>query len=372
MNFLQRIFREKSTGIIFVLGLTVSCFVLINISDLISRINTEYKALNNYDYVETSYTSYEGMFTDGIAENGIITMDNYLELITSRMLQDKVGNSYIRVIVPLNEEIDAYPANILINQNEDINLDCNEDYDITAQNGIIIGENLLEYTSVSGKTRTLVIAGIPMQVIGVLNNKAAGGIDNSIYIFWDNCDDKIKKYITEITAGDIIECTYKSRENITATYQSFTSDMRTMGFTSTSVKDRYRGGYQNKWYIAYNSIFLGAGLIFSVANCYSVAYLWLIRRKKELAVRKAFGSSNLQIMGIVLGDIIKLIVPAIFLAVVVQVVYNAIFGGSFFNTQIFAQIIIVCLGMLFISFLILIHLLDYIRLIPAAAILNEQ
>ena len=372
-RILQQIFRESATSILFILGLTVSCFILINVAELIEKINKENKVLNNFKYTTSSYLDGTELFYN--CEDQITISNNLTKLVTSRLSEETSGNTYLELQVNVNEKIDTYAANIVMQLNEDAKINCNKDYDVTEENGIIIGEDLLQFTTDKDGIRTIVIGGNTMKVIGIMKNEMSGGVDNTIYIFWDNCDEQMKEYINNIITKEIkgiLKFTYRSEQDTTNAYKDFVNDMEKNGFKVFIIDAYYEGDYQNFWYRTYNSIFMGISLILSILNCFTVSYLWLINRKKELAIRKAYGYSILQITGMMIKDVIKLCIPACILAEIVQFIYTTAIGGEVFTGQVFMKILFVCIGMLVITIVNSLYMIRHVKKVSPVSVLTEN
>lgn len=376
MKFIHRIFREKLTSIIFVAGLAVSCFILINFADLYAGIQKENEAYYSFEYV---FRAYLNQYDEAYLDTGWKPdADNYSRVIIDRLRQETVGNTYIEMSVYLNNSKAFKDASIIMKLNETAGLKCTEEYDASTANGIIIGESILDYTTVSNGQRVLIIDEFEMPVIAVLENNTTGGYDNSIYLFWDNMDSEVKAYFeNEMPDAWNLYITHKSHNDITGAFYQLKDDLTLQNIVVSHVRDvrEYKEvteDYRNEWYREFNKIFLGGSLIFSLFNCFSVSYLWLIRRKRELALRKAFGYSSGQITGLVFGDIIKLCIPACIMALVVQLIYNLICGNQIFDMYVLIRIALVCMGMFVISVLTSIYLLEHINRVPAAKVLAER
>ena len=91
------------------------------------------------------------------------------------------GNIFVETFVNVNEGT-KYTANILIKQNEDLNLKYKLLVNNNSQNEVIIGESLVDDTTISEGVRTIQIENSWFQVVGIMENQMSAGIDNSIYV----------------------------------------------------------------------------------------------------------------------------------------------------------------------------------------------
>ena len=86
--------------------------------------------------------------------------------------------------------------------------------------------------------------------------------------------------------------------------------------------------------------------MFSICNCFIVSYVWLLYRKREIAIRKAYGYHTGQ-LAILLGqDIFVLTLLGSILAIVIQMLYSCFSGVSLLGQQIWWKIGMIVVGML--------------------------
>lgn len=84
---------------------------------------------------------------------------------------------------------------------------------------------------------------------------------------------------------------------------------------------------------------VSAGLfLFALINTVIISYYWITVRRREIAIRKAFGASNLRVMGLVTSELLKLIGAAAVPAAITQAVVWEIRGDeiSFADSGILA------------------------------------
>ena len=184
MNFFRKIFREGINGILFVLGLAISCFVLMNIGELVSRIQKEKNAYNKYKYnVEC--------FVDEIE-----TDSSCYQILKTHLNELDRGNLFVLTTAKIDNSSEKEANVILVmKQNEELLLDYNDKLNEDYANSVIIGESLLKYTKGNKDNRTITVYGEEMNVVAVLNNNTASGIDSSLYVLWDTCDGNVKNRI---------------------------------------------------------------------------------------------------------------------------------------------------------------------------------
>ena len=360
---IMNVFREKSAAFIFVLGLMVSSFILINVGNLIDKINMEKQVVENYKYSIMCNIHYNGMVQD---------KDVAYASVFDEIINYTKGNIFVETFVNVNEGT-KYTANILIKQNEDLNLKYKLLVNNNFQNEVIIGESLVDDTTISEGVRTIQIENSWFQVVGIMENQMSAGIDNSIYVLWDSCNDEVKNNLFDTMKDEYTNIFFKSQQDISMEFNNFTDKVSEAGLRYDIYNAEYAGSdYQNYVYQVYNKLFLGISFVFSVFNCFAVSSLWIINRKKELAIRKTYGYSIVRIAGLVLSDIWKLSIPATLLAVVVQIIYGAVAGETLLGGHILLKVLFVSFGMIIVTILTTIWHLYYIGKVPPVAVLAEN
>ena len=88
--------------------------------------------------------------------------------------------------------------------------------------------------------------------------------------------------------------------------------------------------------------------LFAIINVTIVSYYWINVRKKEIAIRKAFGETNLQIIMLLIKEFFFIISIAAALAILVQLLVHILRGTLQFDMDSFSMIVMY-LGMILIA-----------------------
>ncbi len=317
MEKLKRIFRNPASDILFVIGLAIACVILLNIADLVSRIKAEEESQCAYKYsvrmVFEGYTSNEGNNT--LEQCVIEEFDKLNE-----------GNVYITTSNKIDNEIKGNFIYILMESNEKLAFEYIEggyDEEIICENALIIGESLKSYIKEENGYRYIEIGGIRYNVIGVIENNMSGGIDTSLYIIWDTLSDSAKESLL-LHQDSLGEIYYESNVGDGIFRETVQKIKDTYGADSHEFKTRNVVDNENVVYKEANKMLLTIAMFFSIITCFSVSYIWLLNRKNELAVRMAYGYSTRNMFCLIFGDITRLMVTSLILAVIVQFLYGAI------------------------------------------------
>lgn len=355
MNFLQRMLRNPPTGVLLILGLSVSCFVIINVTDLIGKVSAENKSVHSFSYIISSYLTTPDS-EQGIDEQYVAEL---AEQAVSRLSAETSGNTYISDLqLSIDRQIDTVSVSLVIKQNEGLRLEYQSGgtpADMKLPNCVVIGESLKKFVVQENGKSWLTLGGNQMQVAGVLENKMAGGVDTSLYLLWENCDDSVRADLLAKISENLsalLNIQYKSQSDISGAYQAFIKDMEAISLRNIVLDAKYQSDYQNYWYRFYNSVFLSISLAFSIITSFSASYLWAFQRKRELAIRRAYGYDTAQIFALLLKDILKLSAFAVLLSVLMQGVYGLLFERTLlFGEQFWLQFPLICGGIFIVVLL---------------------
>lgn len=367
--------RLGLSGIVFILGLIISSFVLINTIDTASKIAKEDKSNNMYSESIRYSLSYNGV-------GDKYDKDEYYDV--AKKIIDCLENldcnvSIFNVGVRVNNQIQDMFPEIVVNMQDDYRLELNSGRvyasDLMGYQ-LVIGESVIGLTDEHDGT-VLDVGNMKIPVQGILKNNNAASIDYSIVLLYNECDQELKHYLTDCICNDlglITEVKLYGDDDISETSSMFVSEMNKLSVECEEFEPRYEGNdYQNYWYRFYNRIFLTICLVFSIFTCFSLSYLWVSSRKKELAIRKAFGYNNNKIFILLVRDILSMIVPAIMISMVLEVFYCLVFDNfSFFDKYFVMKFIAVLLGAFIVGVLCAVNIMKEVsKITPVSAIRKE-
>ncbi len=362
MNYIKKIFRERATSFLFITGLVVSCFILINIGDLLGKINNENRSYNSYKYNIEVDIYYPGQLSSETEENkDEVNINNRNDIILKALDNITKGNIYISTYVNINNSVEVAVAELIYKTNEDIVLDCEAECDFTIENGVITGSGIVDYTYELDGQMVIDFNGNIMSVIGILKDNTVAADDIRIYIIGENCEEEIKKSLIEQESFEIDSVRLCSNSDINNQYTQLKNELQSYGFNVSVSEARFNESDMNYFYKFYNSVFLAGALIFSLFTCFVVADLWIYGRRKELTLRRTYGYSMTKLATLVLGDVFKLSLIACVIAVFIQVIYELSIGDNPFRGQLLVEVIVVISGMVLLVILISLCLIEKIR-----------
>lgn len=372
--------RFGITGWLFILGMTISAFVLMNVSDVVSRIQKEDAGINKF--------SYSGVYwikpVDN--ENFYRRASELAPKVISALQSVDCNASFYELAVNAEHQIDHSFVELVMNSFHDQKLISSDKKPINvdfpkSSNTIVIGESVVAITE-DGEGKFLDLNNIIVPVADILKDYSPSKIDNSIYAFWDNADDDFRKYLTSRIIEQLSDLTLKvhfySDNPIDEEVRRFSNEMAILGLNcepaGTYLGLDYNGkDSENLWYRAYNFILLPICVIFAVLTCFAISYLWLLSRRKELSIRKAYGYKNTQILALVIKDELLLAMPSIIAALVVQFFF-CLFTDSmdYFDILFVPKFAFVCVGLLLIAILCALRQIKSIsRISSADAVKND-
>lgn len=176
---------------------------------------------------------------------------------------------------------------------------------------VVVGTGLLRFTKKDGKERVLSIDGIDYEVLGVLKDVTGNEMDDRMIVFYDvlaeqtkvRFDTRLEESIdTNILYGSNQGTLEESHELEKWLYQ--TVDKKYCSLLEEDELENVEYSYEAANMMReYNKYTLYAMFAFCMCACFLVSSVWIKRRRKEMVVRKALGSSFLKVMGVLLKDL---------------------------------------------------------------------
>ena len=363
MKIINKIFRNPASDILFMVGLVIACVILINISDLASRISIEDKNTKIYKHVYSCVI--DNSFNEEWARYALDYFDSF-----------KQGNVYLTHNVHIDEQRDGTYVYVLMEANEELLFDLKEgecdDYK-KYEDAVIIGESLEKFVVEENGKKCIYIDNLSYNVIGILKNNMAGQVDTSLYVFWDTMNhDRKEHWIKFNFSGHRIY--YESNIDEICFEQGFTEKRVEYKVSFSQIRNKKKiSDEQNEIYKETNKVLLGVGLVFSILTCFSVSHLWLMNRRKELAVRFAYGYNDSNIFILLAKDTFYLVIPSFVISIIVQMLYGLLAGiGSLFTGEFLLKISVVFGGIGIIVLINTLYLMRKMRQFKAVMLSEEK
>ncbi len=380
MKLLHTVSRYGISGWILMIGLTISSFVIVNSIDAASRVWREERHHSAYQQDESFWLRYSEGNTSSDTQKWMELVDELLPSLNGFSCNVEIESLGVAV----NHQIDDMFIHLVIQPREDFRLISREGKLIdptsfaAGSNQIVVGESVEKRLTVGQEGKLLNIGNLQLPVAEVLRNDNAAGIDYSIYLFWDCCDAELRQYLreqlSERLSANLLRVRLYSNSRISADREKFFSRMQGLSLECEPYRPRYAGDdYQNYWYRFYNIIFISVCMVFSVFACFGISYLWLFRRAREIAIRKAYGYSNFQIFKLLMNNIAGIAALAVLVSLVLEVGYGIFTHDlAFFDAVFFLKLVAVGIGMFLVASLCTLKLMKTVTSIaPAAAVRKD-
>lgn len=130
---IRKVVRHSYVSVLFIIGLAISCFVLINVSDLVSNMLRDNQQLHGYTFEK--YISGVYMGTIDNESKSAVTLEalSCAEEVTE-------GNVFVFSLFELNKSLDQYTVRVLIKQNEETGLSYTPLDETDKKNGAIMAK----------------------------------------------------------------------------------------------------------------------------------------------------------------------------------------------------------------------------------------
>lgn len=364
---LKKIFRNGSTDVLVVISMVIVFVVLLYLAPLIRTLSILQEKMDGYSYEKY----YEVLFVE-YNEEGILSTDMFLKddfyQFVDELQQFSSANWYVYASVDFTKRVSFYSGKILLKQNEQVleqfiqakkEVRCAfspilDEYRIEDRKDVIkIGS--LDYPWDGQLTKNDMETYAFYADFTSLNQEQKQYLQNQIY---ENCK-----------TGSIIFC-LASQSNLNdianqfeQLCQKYTANIQDI--TNEVVKGM---GQSKSIYQLINKYTLFLCLILAIMNCINVSVVYVKKKTKEYAIRKACGYSDIDVWLLNLKNIGKDFLIAVFLSVFLLSVllWNM-------ETDIgIVHVIFVFVGSFVICFLVQTILLKHIIKIEPAAILQSQ
>ena len=278
---LKLLFRGRD-DIFLLVGMFVSVIVFLNVSVFLYRMRTENEVYGFYKNEIKTFAMEQGA---GDAKMHAKKFQALLKGLT----EISAGNVTCVFSVPRPDSLENQKITLILKKSEPIPFIKGNEY-MNTKNGVYIGEELSVRTFRKGNVEFLKLLGTEFQVMDVLPNKMSGGVDDSLYVFWDNLEETVReKLILRITDNRILNVSLQSQKALTDAYHEYQNLAGSLGFMLNVTDARSGESVENVWYRYYNAVFLTCGLIFSLLSCLGTGYYWVKNSRRDIAIMRACG-----------------------------------------------------------------------------------
>lgn len=309
-----KIFKRYSGFSVMILLCFFSAFLaLCNGLMSTAKANDLIKTENRYAYIEEIKMSIRA--AKSITAEGILHIAEEAE--KCNIYLDTAMDS--TMVIYFDEIPNVCSPNVVLKQNEPLSLPTSRNITVIPGNGIIVPSNI------SGDE--LSVHGNKFRIIETIDCEKYPFIANSFTLngadyftaFPDVLDDR----------NDITLRILSNRSDVAETYSRI-KDKVSEVLPDAVVYGNKTDSQANVFQAAVtmeNMISVGL-FLFALINTVIISYYWVIVRRREIAIRKAFGASNFQVIKLMTAELLSLIGTAAFFAAVTQIVIWQIRGDE--------------------------------------------
>lgn len=245
-------------------------------------------------------------------------------------LRSADANIILKIPCNINNASRIYTANFLTSYKESFNRTLESGkYPSPEEAGkerfVIIGNFMKDYIYKKEEVSYIKINGEEYRVAGVFKDISVGGYDDALLVYSPYKED-IEKNLRYVTMRGVACSNEEANSNLQNDIkQAIESN------TDYAVRDDYSGIDEsiNLGVKSTKGIILVLLFIFCGANSLVIANLWIRRRQKEIAIRKAYGYNIFNILVWLAKDMVKLMIFSVVLAVGFQMIYGMIIQRTF-------------------------------------------
>lgn len=342
MERIRKLFRNPTSDLLLLVGFVISCVILLNIADFTSKTVAE-------ENTKKSFTYTSSIMIGGEVKNSDVNF--VTKYIMDCLDKAETGNVYILGSVYIDGYKDIKCAShILMSKNEDLQLlfkAGNDEEDTDYENAVIIGESLEESIIEENGKSYININNDRFNVIGILENNTLAEVDTSLYILWDTMTTELKEKWMSVAFYDIFSSIYyESNENEPLFLEDLKMHLSEYGIYFQEIEEEVKseGDKFNEMYKIIKIALLVGALIFSVITCFSVSYLWLLNRRRELSIRISYGYSDWQIFKVLFKDTLWIMMMALAVSVIIQLIYGIVLDSNILFDNMFSVRLLVVFG----------------------------
>lgn len=338
-DFIKRyISRDPANFLLLFANFVLLTFLLWNTADLIYRIKLEGDVIEKYDYyVSVTLDTFEAGEAVEITEemvSGLIRVLRSHQAIHPKIMVyiDVDGNNYVEeisVILSDTEKLACLAGGLSRNQD----------------GGVFVGENF------ASETGEVTIFRDTYPLGGVYENDVSGGYDDRISVFYHTLTEKsVGMLIQYLQQSDTVSLEFEADEAMDGELDDCCEEICDLGFGTVTGSAKEDVNYFSGVYKSFHKAGMAAVSIFAVANCYIVVCIWMERRRKEFAIKKAFGYGWRDFFTEIVRDIAVCMVLAFPSSLVIQLIYATATGENLLTGRlIVVKYVVVALGLIAVA-----------------------
>lgn len=333
--------RDKEAFLLFVAGLSLSFFIVINGTHLINAWFTQLlKSQDESGYRNSVLLEVVHEHKESWETTEDIVMDYQRQLEdASEFLELLAAQEITTYIKGLTLPVGAAAEEVMV----DVIVSGREEWYRTLQSGrypyasewqktgrlAVISQAAEKYVEVIDGQKVIKIDGENYQVLGVFEHYqvSEGTIEISIYYVPAQKDDILHQKLARAFQNGVGRwiCFGSNTGDVAEAAKSFMAELEAVGGYSVSVSE-YNYDEANfiieRFYARIKGVVLLVLFFVSLINCREITELWITRKKMDLVILKTFGMNNRQILLRVLGELVQMLVISLVAVVCIDGIYR--------------------------------------------------
>lgn len=356
-EFIKKYYRDTLTGMLMSLSLAFTFFMVLNCVRLVGVIEHEDKIDGYVKWVYANIEPLNDIETDEEQEEfgELIKEINMFEILKenssnvslywgARVNNSEDGGATVQYVVSYNEE---FNRKIIEGElpKKDFSNGC-----------VLVNEKAKKAVEYRDNKMFVEIDSEEYEVSGIIRDTSISGNDEEFILFAEAMtkeqqekvmsDMNIQRCMIHIGSDEVNPMSvYASVGDKLSNYSCVLRTIDGIGHSENEIFSRIM-----------NIIIQPIMIIFSFANVFVVTGIWVKRRLKECAIRKAFGATHGMIMMHLMKEMFKCVLVSFVLAIIIQLIYvwmtGKIFAAIIYFNSTSAKII---LGVFLIIMAILCH-----------------
>lgn len=354
---------DRSSTILMFIVFFLSFTVLLNISDLVSRIENQEKGSHTYSDTLTFNMfspKLEELREDGRQSEAEEYVNEQLKALFDMIEHmDKTNISLSNLFLPVELRHDYVLCEIILKENTALPYETQESFDETGT--LLIGESLKKNAVWENNRLTLNLYNKKYSVNSVLKNYGINGQDERVVLLYKNLDSNEKNFLFEqlsniyfenYTDGITISIAAENKSLISDAYAEFENySNKSEDMEINVVPAREQAGELNYWYKLYHSIFEGISMVFALLSGIIVSDLWFEYHKREFLIRLTYGYTKRMIYAIIAGRLGMISVFSLLCSTLFWIVWLIIKGKTVLWNIIIPQSLLMLFGTTLVLFI---------------------
>lgn len=303
---MKQILRYKYASILIIIGFVIAILSFVNGGKIVSNINQREKESRNYSYISRSLLNLQ--FSPEEVEL------REIERIAVEYFTDKeIDVIFSQVIVNIDD------AGVMVMGDVLLDYEWGNVYQLIegelpseGKVEVAIGRNFLKACYESKGRRYISIDGNEYVVSGVIGTPNTNIQDNKVVFSGEALNQICQR---NISLGEISLLVGSDEEDVSHYVSGLTGKLSKEQGVNTELSSEVINSSSGEKTMA---MLYGGIYIFCILNLFIIGELWLFVRKKEIAIRRAFGYSDKELFRLIFTDLLKLSGLAALLSIIIQ------------------------------------------------------